>query len=399
MCASRCRRPVGLLLLLLLLPFALRGQQPVALCTDWLATVDSASQQLELRWVPAPGPAVAGYHVCTGDPCLSLGTVLGGQATGFRPAGLDPGVPHRFRVHAFDSLGNVSALTPFFGGMVLTAAVDPCDTVASVSWTPYVGMPGGLDSYRLLARFDPFDSLFRPLALCDSLGPLTARVGFPASATGVSLVVEAASADGRLVARSAMVQAVRATADTARFFGVTDALYDSASRSVTLAFSLDTAFRSAPYRLLFSRAGGDFQPLAVVDASGYVDRHVNPYDSLRCYLLAVADGCGLHERRSPPRCVDIPRPPDPLADFPNVLLAGDPDRGRFLPRVQGLMGDLFELRVFDRQGRQHFASDSPSLGWDPDATHSPQGSYVYLLRVRFINNSVRTYTGTITVIR
>lgn len=66
-----------------------------------------------------------------------------------------------------------------------------------------------------------------------------------------------------------------------------------------------------------------------------------------------------------------------------------------------------ELIIYDRWGGVLFHSSAnnsnePYLGWDgrtPDGRFAMPGVYVYLMKVRFIDGSVRTYSGDITLIR
>ena len=113
----------------------------------------------------------------------------------------------------------------------------------------------------------------------------------------------------------------------------------------------------------------------------------------------MTDACGLNERFSATRCLVVPDPPEPAAALPNAVVAGDEGpNGVFLPRVRGMMGDLYELYIYDRRGRLIYQTTDPAAGWRP-AADTPQGAYAYALRLRYNNNDIATYTGTITVIK
>ena len=62
------------------------------------------------------------------------------------------------------------------------------------------------------------------------------------------------------------------------------------------------------------------------------------------------------------------------------------------------MGDLYELHIFDRHGLLVFSSKNRNEGWRP-SSNIPQGTYAYSLRLRFNNNMIKTFTGTVTVIK
>ena len=67
-----------LILLLLAAPLIMAAQDdtPVALCTEWVATVDD-SQHIVLRWSPSPDPRATGYIISTGDTLRTYATVNG----------------------------------------------------------------------------------------------------------------------------------------------------------------------------------------------------------------------------------------------------------------------------------------------------------------------------------
>ena len=106
----------------------------------------------------------------------------------------------------------------------------------------------------------------------------------------------------------------------------------------------------------------------------------------------------MNEKYSATRCVVVPDPPEPSAFFPNAVVVGSTANGTFLPSLRGLKGDLFEMQVYNRQGLLVFSSSDPSAGWTPQPS-TPQGAYAYVLRCRFNNNTVKTFTGTILVIK
>jgi hypothetical protein len=96
--------------------------------------------------------------------------------------------------------------------------------------------------------------------------------------------------------------------------------------------------------------------------------------------------------------VVVPDPPEPNVAIPNVLVVGSPDNGAFLPYVVGLAGDIYELYIYNRHGLLLFSTTDPTEPWRPDAS-TPQGAYAYVLRVKYVNGIVQTYTGTLLVIK
>ena len=387
-------------MLLCLLPFAAPAQRPVAPCTDWLATVDEASQQIVLSWRPSADTAAMGYHICTGSPCLDFDTVFGRFDTIYTCLPHSATEPHLYRLHVFDSARNVSSLTPSFGNIVLQAESTPCDSVVNLVWTPYQGMPGGLSGYRVLAKLEPFNADFVALGMVDTLGSLAYTVHLSSPVTRVWVKVQAFSADRRLMSQSNVVEIERLTSDTADFVEITSVEYDSIRIFNHLVFNTDTSYPTDHYTLLRSIDGSPWREAATLEPPvlEYIDRDINPYDSLHCYLLAVNDACGMNPKYSPVECVVVPTPPEPSVYFPNAILAGDPQNGTFLPVVRGLQGTLYELHIYNRMGILVYHTDDPTLGWTPSPA-TPQGVYTYRLRCRFNTNFVKTYLGTVLLIK
>lgn len=387
-------------IILCLLSFSVSAQRPVAPCTDWLATVDEATQQIVLSWSPSADTDAMGYHICTGNPCLDYDTVFGRFDTSYTCFAHAPTEPHHYRLHVFDSARNVSALTPSFGNMVLQAESSPCDSVAILSWTPYVGMPGGLGGYHVQAWLEPFDTAFVTLGRLDTLAPLSYRVQLSGPVTRVKVKVLAVSADRRLVSQSNVVEFERLTADTADFVEIASITYDSIRILNHLVFNTDTTYPTDHYTLYRSIDGSPWRIVATLTppVSEFLDRDINPYDSLHCYQLAVDDACGLNTKYSPTECVVVPTPPEPSIYFPNAILAGDPANGTFLPVVRGLQGTLYELHIYNRMGMLVYRTTEPTQGWTP-TSDTPQGAYTYRLRCRFNTNFVKQYLGTVLLIK
>lgn len=375
--------------------------QPVS---GWLATVDSASQQIVLRWHPSQSAATHGYHICTGMPCLDYDTLYGRFDTSYVCTDHRPTEQHTYRVHVFDTAGNVSALTPSFGPMVLDADVPECATTVSAAWTPYIGMPGGVARYVLMARLEPFSEAYEEFYSTDSLGTLAYDFDMAEGVTSVSLVVMAYGAEGGLVSRSNEVSVVRRTADRPAFIAIDSLWADSVRSEVHLHFALDSAFGWGNYTLWRSVDGRPWTTVATFAARGpqylYTDSGLNPNrDSLHCYQLSVLDACGMNPQYSATRCAVLPPPPEPLLWAPNAVTAGaDDPNGLFLPVVRGLDPAVYLLSIYDRNGQLVYATADPTAGWRP-GTDVRQGVYVYRLRLRFATGNINNRVGTVLVIK
>lgn len=382
-------------------PHALRAQHPVEPLAEWLATVDEATQRIVLRWSPSTDSSAMGYHICTGSPCLDYDTVFGRMDTMYVCADHDPLDAHTYRLHVFDSNYNVSALTPSFGNMVLTADVPECATEVSAAWTPYTGMPSGVWRYVLMVRQEPYEDDYAEYYRTDSAGSMSYSFEMPEGSTRVHLKVLAYSRSG-LVSQSNVVRVERRTVDSAAFVEIEQAAYDSVRAAVCLTLHTDTSFHADRYTLWRSIDGTPWRELAVLSPREpyelYVDADLNVKDSLHCYQLSVSDACGMNEKYSATRCVVVPEPPDPEARFANAVVAGDSQNGTFRPRLKGWDGETYELTIYNRNGMQVFVSHNPEQGWCPSADQ-PQGAYAYVARVGYSAGIVRTYTGSVVVIK
>ena len=384
----------------------LNSQESVSPVTCWLATVDEPTQQIVLSWCPSPDNDVMGYHICAGNPCLDYDTLFGRLDTLYRCVDQSPLEPHVYRVHVFDSAYNVSALTPAFGNIVLTADVPQCATEVNVSWTPYTGMPSGVALYYLMAKLEPRDDDYKLLFAPDS-ATLSYRFDISEGVTRVWLKVQALSRPlpgsefAILTSQSNVVSVERRTVDTAAFFEISSVEYDSISIRNILTLNVDTSYHASPWYLWRSIDGSPWRIIDSISPSTaftYIDSDVNPYDSLYLYRLSVFDACGMNERYSASAWVVIPDPLPPAIAIPNTIIVGDPVNGLFRPVVQGLKGDLYELYIYNRNGILVYSTTDPAAGWAP-AANTPQGAYVYTLTCRFNNNRVKTYTGSVLVLK
>ena len=387
---------------------SLFAQDTVAPVTRWLATVVDPSQQIVLSWTPSADTHAMGYHICTGNPvspCLDYDTVFGRNNRSYICVDHNPQEQHTYRIHVFDSAYNVSSLTPSFGNIVLTASVPQCSTEVSATWTPYIGMPGGVAIYQLWVKQEPIEENFSVVNSIDSTGPYAYHFEIEENVTRVWLKVHAVGfpdtlSGGRLVSQSNIVAVERLTVDSAAFIHITSADYDSLTTSIQLSFDSDTSYHTDHYTLWRSIDNSPWRAIATLPfpLDTYVDYDINPFDSLYCYRLSVTDACDMNEKYSSTLCVVTPDPMPPAAAIPNIIIVGDPDNNTFLPQFRGLKGDLFEMHIYNRQGILVYSTANPAEGWLP-TTSTPQGVYTYAIRCHYNNNIIKTHTGTVLVIK
>ncbi len=382
---------------LLMLPFATMAE--VDSVTHYLATVDSATQKIMLSWSPSATADVQGYYICSDtiiDFCRNNDTVRGGRTdTVYTFYNHNPLKRHFYAIRAYDEEEKVSSQTVRFGTMILQANIPPCALGVNATWTPYVGMPSGVDFYRLVISQDNHSDNDTVYSGTDTSFSFEMRP----DATEVRLHVEAVSTDGLLTSWSNIVHVERRTTDTASHLAVTEISYDSNTNNILLTFDLDDSWTTTPYRLWRRIDDASWRELAVLDphATSYTDLNINPYNDHFCYRLSVTDACDMNPRYTEPTCVEVPTPPQPAVALPNVIIAGDERNGTFLPATRGLDG-LYELYVYNRWGSLVFHTTDPTQGWTPDSD-IPQGAYAYLLRCRFNTGYIQSYSGTVTIIK
>ena len=381
----------------------LQAQDSVAPVTRWLATVDSATQKILLRWRPSDDPATMGYQICTGDSNRKYDSVIGRFDTSYLCADHSPLERNTYRLYVFDSAHRVSSMTPPFGNVVLEADVPDCGNTVNTRWSSYIGIPewqapNNTLHYTLQTRLEPFDTQFINRHTTNEGTPLEHTFDISESVTRVWLRVLIHRQDGfQSFSNTVMVE--RHTIDTASVVAISDIFYDSIHTAIDLTCEVDTAFEYTLYRSVDGtpwRPVGTFHPRQ--SPFRYSDTGINPYDSLHCYQLEVKDACDMNPRYSNTAWVVVPDPPPPAIAIPNAIVAGDDRNGTFLPKIQGLKGDLYELFIYNRMGMLVYRTDDQEAGWTP-GNNVPQGVYTYYLRCRYNTNDIKSYTGTIIVIK
>ena len=378
---------------------SLGAQEPVSLCSDWFATVDGETQQIVLRWRPSPDSTVMGYHICSGSPCIDYDTVFGRLDTTYICLDHSPLERHSYRLHVFDSAYNVSQLTPPFGNIVLTADIPECEPTVNVEWSPYDSMPGGLGGYKLMAKLEPQDTDYCVAGMFRADDPLQHTIDLPDNTTRVSVKVLAYNKTRSLYSQSNIVTAERRTSRRASNNNITSIGYDTVQRAVRLTLLVDTGFCHTIWRSI------DGSPWAVIDSVRsatpemvYYDRNIHQYNALHCYQISVKDECGLNEQFSHTVWITVPEPPPPGIAIPNIIIAGNESCGEFKPIINSIMGDLYEMSIYNRNGMLVFRTDDPAAAWQP-GKDMPQGAYTYNIRVRFFDNKIHRYVGSFVLIR
>lgn len=377
------------------------GQRYVAPCTRWMATVDEATQQIVLQWSPSTDTLAAGYHICTGDTCRQYALLYNRFDTTYVCTNHNPAIRHLYRLHVFDTAGNTSTLTPPFGNMVLHATMDECRSAIGAEWSPCTGLYSGVAGYSLYARFVPFDTDHRLIYTADSTGPLNYSFQMPEGAWRAELKVCATGNDSALRAWSNVAVVERPATDTVRPPAIDSLILDSATRTVTVWLDWERPASDGTASLWRSINGGQWLRTGTVSPGqrAFADLTLQPYsDTLLCYRTAWDDPCGNSVNPTAEVCLALASPPQPKIETANTLLMSDEANNRWLPHIEGVVGETYELTIYDRHGLRIFHTTAPTEAWQP-APSTPQGVYTYALRVKFADGSIQNLAGTILLIK
>lgn len=274
--------------------------QPTTGVTRFYATVDEASQQIQLRWTPSVDTDIQGYFICSGDPCMSLDTVWDATASAYLVRQYVSTESHAFRLYAFDSCGVASPLTDVARNMVLSIRVNDCDGEATLSWNAYINMPDGLQQYEVQRSVD--GAAFTTIATVPT-DSVSATVTIPTTAVSVAFRVGARGGGG-IVSYSNQVSASFSTADTARYLTITSASVTDDEQAIQVRMQVDPAYHPADGYTLYRRINdGMFSVVAQLEYNidgvlTYTDRAVAPDAAVYTYRIDCLDGCGRNEQYS-----------------------------------------------------------------------------------------------------
>lgn len=86
---------------------------------------------------------------------------------------------------------------------------------------------------------------------------------------------------------------------------------------------------------------------------------------------------------------------------PNTIVSGDGVNGKFCVSWSMIDVNDYSLTIFDRVGREVFATNDPDDCWDGshEGTFLPQGVYVYRIFVHHLDGQSRVLTGTVMLLR
>lgn len=263
--------------------------------------VDSATQKILLHWFPSPDPDIEGYAIYSradeNAPWLLLETLSSTDTFCFLP-NENPLEPHLYRINAYDSCGNASPLTDYYGNMVLQTHSEPCDTKLTATWNAYPNTPDATYQVQIITASGAGQRETQYM----TTQQLRADIAVSPSAREVAITVLYFPHNTSSPARSNTIVFRFQTADTCAYL---DLLSASVIDDKTVAFTaqVDPDFQTSYYTLYRRLDGAPYTEVARLhpDATGniyYEDRNASPSVSHSTYRLGVLDGCGRNEKYS-----------------------------------------------------------------------------------------------------
>jgi len=266
---------------------------------EWgVVSVDESGQELQLRWEPSVDTDIMGYMVCEGSPSIAIDTVFGRLNTQYCPAGYSVDSVWHFRICAFDSCRQASALTEVCNNLVVSLNSEPCDRQVTLQWNEYLNMPGGVDRYEVWASED--GGSLHQVAEVGADGPMQAVFTVTEAAISVAAEVRVVSADGLLVSRSNRVGETFATSERPAYFYLRKVSVCDDDATVQLLAQTDPDYNGTDYTVYRSVDHGASYAVGLChpEADGtlrWTDHNAHPAEQVHTYWLGVVDGCGRNE--------------------------------------------------------------------------------------------------------
>ena len=276
--------------------------EPTAPAEWGVVTVDEVSQAILLHWEASADTDIMGYLVCEGTPSMAIDTVFGRDITHYSPANYDVTTEYHFRICAFDSCRQTSALTESCNNIVVHCQNETCSHHVTVQWNVYHEMPGGVLRYDVWASEDGGAAV--RVAQVNAGDELRAEFDAGSQSQRVAVTVEAIPVGGpmpRVLSNRAEV--VFSTIAGPDYLYMRKVSVDDDATAVTLVAQTDPAFAQNDYRIYRQTDASGTAVVTNVHASGdgtiaWTDHSATPREHGYTYWIGVDDGCGGDGRQS-----------------------------------------------------------------------------------------------------
>lgn len=261
-------------------------------------SVEQNSQQIFLEWVPSNSDDVWGYVVCSGNPCVTLDTIWGADASSYTCAQCSAEQINSLAVMAFDTCFNTSLRTDRHSNMVLALQREDCSDEVKLSWNEYEGFDvrqyeiykkEGTSAFTLAANTQSTNYQLR-------IDPTIQSYSFYVVATGNNNIKSSSNA----------VNLTLTSAQQPEWVEIRKASVAENNNGVDLEFFVDASIVVNKYRLKRSENGGEYRVVANIPYTGNntVVYHDNislaGNNNIYSYIFDAPDACNLVYKSSAP---------------------------------------------------------------------------------------------------
>lgn len=266
-----------------------------------LISVDPDTQQIYLWWEPSTSDDVMGYVVCSGDPCVTLDTIWGADASSYTCENCSAEQINSLAVMAFDTCFNTSLRTDRHSNVVLSAQRENCSDKVKFSWNEYEGFD--VQKYEIYKKEN--NSAFTLVGNTQALNyeltinPIIPNYEFYVLAVGANNITSKSNSEVLTIS----------SAQQPEFVEIRKVSVKDKNQGVDLEFFVDADIVVNKYRLKRAENGGEYKVIANIPYTGnntvqYTDNislenNKNDYS----YIFEAPDACNLVYKASRPATI------------------------------------------------------------------------------------------------
>ena len=264
-------------------------------------SVEENAQQIFLEWIPSTSDDVMGYVVCSGDPCVTLDTIWGADASSYTCENCSAEQINSLAVMAFDTCFNTSLRTDRHSNVVLSAQRENCSDKVKFSWNEYEGFD--VLKYEIYKKEN--NSAFTLVGNTQALNyeltinPTIPNYEFYVLAVGANNITSKSNSEVLTIS----------SAQQPEFVEIRKVSVKDKNQGVDLEFFVDADIVVNKYRLKRAENGGEYKVIANIPYTGnntvqYTDNislenNKNDYS----YIFEAPDACNLVYKASRPATI------------------------------------------------------------------------------------------------
>lgn len=264
-------------------------------------SVEENAQQIFLEWIPSTSDDVMGYVVCSGDPCVTLDTIWGADASSYTCENCSAEQINSLAVMAFDTCFNTSLRTDRHSNVVLSAQRENCSDKVKFSWNEYEGFD--VLKYEIYKKEN--NSAFTLVGNTQALNyeltinPIIPNYEFYVLAVGANNITSKSNSEVLTIS----------SAQQPEFVEIRKVSVKDKNQGVDLEFFVDADIVVNKYRLKRAENGGEYKVIANIPYTGnntvqYTDNislenNKNDYS----YIFEAPDACNLVYKASRPATI------------------------------------------------------------------------------------------------